>query len=171
MITTNFKISYFGFKFDRKSTYCYKILCKIIDCVRPAPRIYINEIVWNSFLKFYVMGSPEIDLFGIAHEKVVQFRFKKHILFNSRKICLKKANHSTKLHSIVYCQLIAIFLRNRYTIELFEAILGPSRTVTDRHGTSRTVTDHPRPSRIIIIYTKLHSIVYTAVMFKILRKN
>ena len=24
----------------------------------------------NSFLKFYVMGSPEIDLFGIAHVKV-----------------------------------------------------------------------------------------------------
>ena len=32
-------------------------------------------IVWgrgilSSFLKFYVMGSPEIDLFGVAHVKV-----------------------------------------------------------------------------------------------------
>ena len=27
-------------------------------------------ITMNSFLKFYVMGSPEIDLLGIAHVKV-----------------------------------------------------------------------------------------------------
>ena len=27
-------------------------------------------ITMNSFWKFYVMGSPEIDLFGIAHVKV-----------------------------------------------------------------------------------------------------
>ena len=45
----------------------YKILGKIIDCVWPAPRILYQ---WNSFLKFYVMGRTEIDLFGIAHVKV-----------------------------------------------------------------------------------------------------
>ena len=54
-----------------KLFHCYKILCKIIDCVWPAPRILYQ---WNSlkyiFLKFYVMGRTEIDLFGIAHVKV-----------------------------------------------------------------------------------------------------
>ena len=30
----------------------------------------MKTAVLNSFLKFYVMGSTEIDLFGIAHVKV-----------------------------------------------------------------------------------------------------
>ena len=57
-----------------KQFRCYKILGKIIDCVMCMTRsedfISINEIVWNSFLKFYVMGRTKIDLFCIAHVKV-----------------------------------------------------------------------------------------------------
>ena len=37
----------------------------------PLREFYINEIVWNSFLKFYVRGRAEIHLFGIAHVKVL----------------------------------------------------------------------------------------------------
>ena len=30
----------------------------------------VDELQWESFLKFYVMDSPGIDLFGISHVKV-----------------------------------------------------------------------------------------------------
>ena len=33
-------------------------------------KVFINTTRTNSFLKFYVMGSPQIDLYDIAHVKV-----------------------------------------------------------------------------------------------------
>ena len=44
------------------------------------PQISFNLMktaVLNSFLKFYVMGSPQIDLYDIAHVKVGVIAFQK----------------------------------------------------------------------------------------------
>ena len=45
-------------------------MAKSLVVYDPLRGFYINETVWNSFLKFNVIGSTEIDLFGIVHVKV-----------------------------------------------------------------------------------------------------
>ena len=59
-ITWNFKKLFIVIKSLAKSLIVY-------DPLRGFAKDFITM---NSFWKFYVMGSPEIDLFGIAHVKV-----------------------------------------------------------------------------------------------------
>ena len=47
-----------------------KSLVKSLIAYDPLRGFAMDFITMNSFLKFCVMGSPEIDLFGIAHVKV-----------------------------------------------------------------------------------------------------
>ena len=153
---------------------CIALNYSIFNCMRPAPRT--TAIFCRQHLSFIVICNTRqlCSNFSENLARIGQNRsiFKKSGCFGikerhgpSRTVTDRHGPSQTvtdhygsivictKHHSIVYCQLIAIFLRNSYTIGLFEAILGPSRTVTDSHGPSLTVTDRHRPLQTVIELT------------------